>query len=335
VGAGASKEFGLPLGTELAASIADRLKITSEGGSIKAAWPDLWDSLAQQHHGERNEYFKAFSLIRHGVQLSNSIDDFLDVHADNQFAKRVGKMAIVKSVLLAEKSSKLFFSQSNIYNKMSVDTFADTWIVKFFRVLGRGVSIQNKSKLFNNVSFIIFNYDRCIEHFLLNATRQLYSLGEAEALSLFPANFFIHPYGVAAPFSKPSNPGVPFGGSPDRHDDYYWLSDNIRTYTERMSNDNEVQIIHDALSNAKKIVFLGFAFHEQNMRLLKPKHQLKEKEVYATAKDMSDADGDVVLREITSFFDDRTQMDMHKKIHLRKDATCGRLFDVYSRSLPD
>jgi hypothetical protein len=64
------------------------------------------------------------------------------------------KAAIVKSILEAERNSHLWFDKSNIYNKMTVTKFEDTWIVKFIRVLSRGVRKEDRASLFNKVSFV-------------------------------------------------------------------------------------------------------------------------------------------------------------------------------------
>jgi hypothetical protein len=50
-------------------------------------------------------------------------------------------------------------------------------------------------KLFENASFIIFNYDRCLEQFLVNALPRLYAISETEADSIVHNINIIHPYG--------------------------------------------------------------------------------------------------------------------------------------------
>ena len=90
-------------------------------------------------------------------------------------------MAIVKSILEADAEAS-----STLINRTPkphvVANFENSWIVKFIRVLNRGVPFADRRKLFNNVAFIVFNYDRCLEHFLLHAIRQLYLIAEPEAL---------------------------------------------------------------------------------------------------------------------------------------------------------
>jgi hypothetical protein len=339
LGAGASHEFELPLGPVLAAKIAQEANVRIEHGSVASSpGADLLQEVISKRPGEANDYLKAFLLIRHGVQLSSSIDDFLDVHASNHQAQRVGKMAIVKSVLRAERDSVLYFDKSNIYNRMSVTKFEHTWIVKFIRMLDRGVAAELKDALFNNVAFIVFNYDRCLEHFLIHALQQLYSLDESSAEKLFANLTIIHPYGKAAPFkARNGQAGIPFGGEHYGLRANYWsLADGIRTYTEEMNDRSELDKVHDEMQQAERIVFLGFAFHDQNMKLLKPTLGLNQKEIFATAMGMSDSDVNLINAQLLSFYSEeaRAIMSATNRIHIRPDLTCAALFDSYNKSLP-
>src|SRR2546428_13551479 len=51
------------------------------------------------------------------------------------------------------------------------------------------------------------------------------------------------------------------------------------------------------------IVLLGFAYHTQNVRLLKPAKPIERKDVFGTAYQMSDSDADVVSHQIADFFE--------------------------------
>src|SRR5262245_48172400 len=140
VGAGASKEFGLPLGPALAATIASKTNIKIQSGhDVTSGDRDIVSQLQRRDRSRLNEFLITSRIISNGVQMSSSIDDFLDLHASNQDIKTVGKIAITKSILEEERSSKLFFDKSNIYNKLHVNAFEDTWLIKLVRMLGRGV----------------------------------------------------------------------------------------------------------------------------------------------------------------------------------------------------
>jgi hypothetical protein len=49
------------------------------------------------------------------------------------------------------------------------------------------------------VSFIVFNYDRCIEHFIFHAAQSYYGVDPGRAAQFVAAISFYHPYGSIAP----------------------------------------------------------------------------------------------------------------------------------------
>ena len=109
LGAGASEEVGLPLGAGLAERIRNKMDIRFEGDNrpVGAGDHDLFGRLTQSMQKEATEYQDAAWLIRDGISLSQSIDDFLDLHRTNKYVNLYGKAAIVKTVLEAERISKL------------------------------------------------------------------------------------------------------------------------------------------------------------------------------------------------------------------------------------
>jgi hypothetical protein len=106
-----------------------------------------------------NTYLRAGQLIRGGIQLANSIDDFIDLHQDNEPLKLCGKLAIVRSILEAEGKSKLRITGERPRLE-DFTAMADAWLVKLFKLLTRGVPKARAASAFSNVAFINFNYDR-------------------------------------------------------------------------------------------------------------------------------------------------------------------------------
>lgn len=209
VGAGASAEVEFPVGGQLARIISSKLNIQTDHGQVTSTGdPELFQQIHRTFQPEINDYIKAALLIRDGVRLSGSIDDFLDIHNTDLRVQRVGKAAIVRAILQAEKSSKLYVDQSNIYNKLDYSRIDDTWYMKFIRLLGRANSLANAATIFDNIAFIVFNYDSCIEHFLINALQQLYGISREDAAKTINRLTIIHPYGMVGLLDS----GVPFGG---------------------------------------------------------------------------------------------------------------------------
>jgi len=77
-----------------------------------------------------------------------------------------------------------------------------------------------------------------------------------------------HPYGQVGfmPWDD-GNPKVNFGGTD--YGDIVGLSGQIRTFNEQMEDKVQLDEIRQRVADAKRIVFLGFHFHNQNMELLK------------------------------------------------------------------
>jgi hypothetical protein len=117
VGAGASKEFGLPIGAELALKISDKLNVLFDdwGREMVKGDRDLFYNVtrgAAQDGQNLNAWQQAAWLIRDGIILAHSIDDFLDAHQHDKRVVEYGKAAIAKCILEAESESTLFFDRS-------------------------------------------------------------------------------------------------------------------------------------------------------------------------------------------------------------------------------
>jgi hypothetical protein len=333
VGAGASAEVDMPVGTELAASIAKKMDIRFEFGGqpIDAGDLDLYSNIRQSFREEAREYQQAGWLIRDGLGLSLSIDDFLDVHRANERANRYGKAAIVKAVLEAERHSRLYFDPNDAaFNPASI---ADTWLIKFMHMLGRGVPKENARQTFDKVSFVIFNYDRCVEHFLLHSLQKLYGIFDREASAILDdvSAHIIHPYGTIGELQT-----LPFGGGGGSRfsANYIELAKGIKTYTEQKGASDLSSMIDSEMQMAECIVFLGFAYHSQNMGLIAPSKPMPHKPVFGTAYGLSESDTDVVSNQIAQFFTPNMSRQMRSEIiRLEKKLKSADLFDYYGKSL--
>ncbi len=184
VGAGASKEAGLPTANELKAKIAERVDIRLEdeihGDRAIFQALDLKVRILSSRPGFINDYLLAGMQIRDAMPLASSIDNYLDIHQGNERIEICGKLGIIRSILDAERNSKLFFDDRGPDNQ-KLQQLADTWYVSFAQLLMEGCHRNDVGNIFRNVSFITFNYDRCIEHYLFHAIRVSYSISQNDA----------------------------------------------------------------------------------------------------------------------------------------------------------
>ena len=337
LGAGASKEAGLPVGAELKKDISQKLNILFEPFEH---YPSSGDTLiveALRYHVRETEgegknitpYQNAGWDIRDGISQASSIDSFIDIHRDNKKIELCGKLAITKCILEEEGKSKLYFGQRELKN-LNFDNLEGTWFNKFWRLLYDGVSKANINALFHNVDFISFNYDRCVEHFLFNAIKNFYNLDDVKASELVSRLSVYHPYGTVGrlPELEGDQKPIEFGKEIDSGQTLLELSRQIKTFTEQIDDEKEIAHIRKLIQRAKVVIFLGFAFHEQNMVLLRPDEMTNVNHVFLTSQGISANDRGIIIKKIIDTFG--LQLDYS---NIKFGTNCSELFQEYWRSL--
>lgn len=328
IGAGASHEFDLPVGVELAKKISEKLNVkfsnayADRRSSHESGDHDLFESIRRAApQGEGGEYQKAGWRIYNAVILASSIDDFLHAHRHDERMVSCGKAAIIKCILEAERDSKLHFSIRNSESTIRFGECADTWLVKLMRLLVRNRSHADRAKFFEQSAFVIFNYDRCVEHFFIHALSKFYSIPVEEASKIVGDAIIYHPYGTPGLLNE-----VAFGAE---RTDWAQLASKIKTYTETVDAGD----IKQAIQNAEQIVFLGFSYHDQNMSLLADDDSLLAKTVVGTAYKRSDSDVRNIKAQIAAWGNANSAMRVNADFEIRNDLMASDVFDYFSKSL--
>jgi hypothetical protein len=335
VGAGASCEVDLPSGDKLKELIAEKLDIRFETGRGQVSGDiQIMETLrhySRDAHGAQadvNVYRAAACQTAAAMPQSISIDNFIDAHRHEPKIELCGKLAIVKSILQAERRSKLWFDE-NRREKLDFAQLGGTWYSAFFQRLSEGVARDGIDGLFENVSFITFNYDRCIEHHIVNALQSYYLLSAGQAQEVARNLIVRHPYGLVGSllWQEIGSAAVPFGGS-DPSDPLLRLAKQIKTFTEQVEEGTELEAIRRQVRDARVIVFLGFGFADQNMDLLKPGGETAVERIFATAHGISDSDCRVIEAQLAGVLG-----RSGAGIQLRNDKKCAALFGEYWRTL--
>jgi len=107
-------------------------------------------------------------------------------------------------------------------------------------------------------------------------------------------------HAVNLPWQNDGN-SFPFG-SVSRPADLLSHAGEIKTYSERIEDAEANTNLYRLLIDAKKIVFLGFAFHDENMELMKSGSPNALRHVFATARGISDSDREVIQEQINDVF---------------------------------
>jgi hypothetical protein len=337
LGAGSSTEFGLPDGQKLAKQIVSDLNIHFKELSprVSSGSQEIANAIRLHAPSEVNQHRGAAVRISAGLPFANSIDTFMESHKHDPHIQVCGKLAIVKTILDAEHDSQLYLDpRRNRQEKFSFPKLKENWISKLMRSLSEGISQQDSAKMFENISFINFNYDRCIEHFFFHALQARFILTDEAATETMKALTIVHPYGTIGnlPWQNGQDT-VEYGQHEPSPDLLLTLSKRIRTFTEGSANKDLSNTIVKLISEAEIVVFLGFAFHKQNMQLLTPDSDLDPKlpssRALGTAKGVSESDRDVIKSSVEAML----QPVFHWSGVDLKDSTCSELLDAYKRTL--
>jgi hypothetical protein len=337
VGAGASYEANLPTGNELKGQIADLLNM--KFGRATQISGDHQIEQALRHHTDEdsslkllNSYIHECRHISENMPLAISIDNFIDSERGNEKLALCGKLAIVKSILEAERNSTLYVDRLRPERGFNFSSLENTWYLSFFRTLTENCSKEDLIPRFESITLIIFNYDRCIEHFLAHALMSYYRLDIQRAAELVNSLKIIHPYGTVGSLEwqgSGSSTTVVFGGElhASRLVDH---AERIRTFTEG-AHSKYMNSLINSMQYTERLIFLGFAFHRLNMDLIGGENtdgyeNTNTVECYATAYETSTSDQVSIKNSINYLYKYPVSTNI-------ENSTCTQLFKDYSRSL--
>lgn len=251
VGAGASCPFGFPSGQ----SLLDELTTT-------AAFPldDVLEGEREYVHREMDDFKKR--LRRSGA---NSVDDFLQNH---QKAAKFGKKLIASCLIKREICNKLTcFCEGH-------------WLRRLWQTIKAPPTIFPANKC----GFIVYNYDRCVEHYLTVAMAETYGISHTKAWESVSQIPIIHPHGLLAPY-QPEDPSITFNFKARNFDAAHschsvnLAANHIRLFWEPISHSDQTDAsgmpnvqstMKTLLTNANRVIFLGFGFLKSNTEHLFP-----------------------------------------------------------------
>ena len=327
VGAGASFDLGFPLGKDLKVKIADVLGSKNmDGGRAPYVRSNeiqaCIDQLARQHGKRARELVRIANFISDQMPKAASIDNFMDAHRENRPLNDIGKLAI--AFVIAKKEFDSAISRNGTRNGRALFT-EDYFVTQLMRLVSEGHNREELSKSFGNLAFVIFNSDRCVEASIDRWVREYF--GE-DSRDLVRGIQFLHPYGSLGDFFQGTNTQ----NLQDRSSallnpvsELMQMKDSIRTFTEQKDTEM-LSAISEVLTEAKSIIFLGFAYGPQNMEMLDvPSRQVRR--VFGTGYGFSDED----LEEIVN-----TRLAKFTVAELRASVvkcTSAELFDKRSISI--
>ena len=241
LGAGASASYGYPTSAQLTENILGNLKIENQHAFEKLI---ACGFKVKEISDFRNSFYYSGVL---------SIDSFLEKRIEY---KNVGKAAIAQQLMQVEINSDQLFYRNHWYayllNKMHCREFED---------------FKN-----NKISFITFNYDRSLEHFLSTALMEKYGKTIEEISEVLQQIKIIHVYGQLGflEWQTTDETKRRAYGDFEKPDAIKISADGIKIVSDNESDTAPGLIAaQECIKKADRIFFLGFGYDPENMRRLK------------------------------------------------------------------
>lgn len=302
IGAGCSAEFGLPVGNTLKEEIADQLETlgqdweSDEVGFASVSHRDKCLQYAVERAGSdqgKMGWVRLANSLADGIRHAPSIDNYLHLHRDDADAVTIGKLAIARQIIRAEERSHLSENDIDLSYIKSRTNGAPLWLQELVLHAQADVPRADMGQIFTNLTIITFNYDRVIEHYLYHALMKLGRLSRDQAAGAMSKLRIIHPYGKIGRLPWQPEDGCNVleyaGGDQLLAGDVLESGRRLRTFTETVEDPEIIEPMHSAIRDASQIVFLGFSFLPQNLKLLTPKERCSAQLSYATKLYESDA----------------------------------------------
>jgi SIR2-like domain len=338
VGAGASKEFNLPIGSELNSLIRRRLTLYDAANKVHEPNRDLLLKLIDLARSLRFENYHLVKIavqIKDGLPHAKSIDNFIRTHNNNPDLARICKLVIADVIAQCERDS-LLLRDGSYKPYFGRDAQPDTWLDVLTRNMFADLALEDLPEELSKLKLICFNYDRCIEVYLSKAIQRYFFLDPKEAQRLVNEVQIIHPYGTLGNVWGESQDIVHF--APDKEYFDADLSSNaIRTFHEGVADPTLNSTIKSLFASSGSVVFSGFGFLKQNVDLIRPSteelHRKPSKKIFATVKDLSKENVEQVsnLLEGLLYNGDRTlaairPLDVSRTCAMMLEANRAELF---------
>lgn len=337
VGAGASAELGMPFGDDFKTAISKKItfQFTDHlSNGLQSGDPlilQIFNDLGWNRGNiDIRDYLEQAWSISNALPMVSSIDSYIEMHHDNKKIELISKLSIVRTILEAERSSKLYYLPHN-KNEFSLIPLTNTWLAKFVRLLTSRVPKSDIESIFDNISIICFNYDRCIEQFLALALEYAYLIKENEAREIVKKLRIYHPYGTVGdlPWQEKNQFEITFGKEINAQQ-LYEQTKKIKTYSEQTEEQETLNEIKNEVQNAQTLIFLGMAYHEQNLNLLMPDGKANTRRVFGTSLGISESNREIHKSELRRFLGDVGREMNH--VYLQ-NLECSKFLDEYSKSI--
>lgn len=267
---GAAANFGLdntgqfPIGSQLAVRI--QIQIAAEL-SEQTMFPQghIGGALSCLSGGLTNRHVEAMDRIENSIVFKNSIDDLVNEWSEWIELSEVAKICIATEILKSESTTQICASlQSIVRPSSALRQLRESWIGRLLMYANPNSRRRDVQDCLSGLNFVTFNYDRCLEASILMFLRYGQNVPLAECRAIMETIQVHHAYGSLGILPELGG-NSRFGGFENR--EINWAATGIKTYNEELDSGH-TEKIRGLVQDCENVVFLGFGFHEQNLKLL-------------------------------------------------------------------
>jgi len=191
VGAGASVDFGLPVGDALANRIQETASAAIEGKNETGQFAG-W--LQERYRDQQSLKQRQAALLKIAERIypAASIDRFIDQNSHDKHVEEMGKALIVAEIAKAEQNSTLSLDHGERVDLRRPE-IATSWCDTLLKMIVDGSHWLKVDEVGSNISIVCFNYDRCIERYLISGLQQAFGLTYGGAWDIVSNLNIIHP----------------------------------------------------------------------------------------------------------------------------------------------
>lgn len=238
LGAGASNDYGFPLGIGLRDSVCRGLLEDRFRAFL----------LALDHQPSEIDAF--LDELQHSGYTS--VDVFLEENPD---FLRIGKRAIAAALLPLEDPQRLF--PPNVRPDLH-----------WYEYLINRMGVGTEEWFSNHLSVLTFNYDRSFEHYFTTVISKRAALSDKKSQEAFDNIRFVHLHGSLGKYSL-SSPGSLAYGTAISPESIRAAANEILVVSEVEDDLPTFDEAEEVLSNSERIFFLGFGFLAANIGRLR------------------------------------------------------------------
>lgn len=154
----------------------------------------------------------------------------------------------------------------------------------------------------NPLTVVTFNYDRSLEAYLHQSLTHRYKISSDNAAEMLRRMTIIHLHGILG-----QDPQVPYQSKLES-DTLKEISNGIKIIHELGDAKDgfctpEFELANQTLQNAERIFFLGFGFHDDNVRRFRffTKDSLKDRNVRATVRTTGPLEMHALLQRLADY----------------------------------